>query len=114
MRLIKQTIRKIRTDENKRDEEYQKVIKIIEGAYIGGIKIDDKNIAFTSNSALPNGDNKLIIYKIESDSIIKERLHEKNSKDILNQCQHYVDKFSDLGFRTLFIAVKILSQEYEK
>ena len=62
-----------------------------------------------------NNTNIIKMYCKGADSIIKERLHEKNSKNILNQCQHYVDKFSDLGFRTLFIAMKILSQEeYDK
>ena len=51
----------------------------------------------------------------KADSIIEERLSKNNSKNILNQCKHYVNKFSVLGYRTLFIAMKILSQEeYDK
>ena len=60
-----------------------------------------------------NDDNNKIIklYCKGADSIIEERLSNKTPKNILNQCKYYVNKFSALGFRTLFIAMKILSQE---
>ena len=55
------------------------------------------------------------LYCKGADSIIEERLSDKTPKNILNQCKYYVNKFSALGFRTLFIAMKILSQEeYDK
>ena len=58
-------------------------------------------------------DNKNIIklYCKGADSIIEERLSHKTPKSILEQCKYYVNKFSALGFRTLFIAMKVLSQE---
>ena len=59
--------------------------------------------------------NIIKMYCKGADSIIEERLSKNNSKNILNQCKHYVNKFSVLGYRTLFIAMKILSQEeYDK
>ena len=56
--------------------------------------------------------NEMIkLYCKGADSIIEERLSKKTPKNILKQCKYYVNKFSALGFRTLFIAMKILSQE---
>ena len=59
-------------------------------------------------------DNENAVIKLYikgADSIIEERLSKNTPKNILNQCKYYVNKFSVLGFRTLFIAMKILSQE---
>ena len=51
------------------------------------------------------------LYIKGADSIIKERLSkESNKKEILNQCQKYVDKFSEQGYRTLFVGMKILTK----
>jgi len=50
----------------------------LKGAYMGGIKINDNVIAFTSNSILSNGENKIIFYdinkakKLEEAGIVKE------------------------------------------
>ena len=55
--------------------------------------------------------NIIKLYCKGADSIIEERLSKKTPKSILKQCKYYVNKFSALGFRTLFIAMKILSQE---
>ena len=61
----------------------------------------------------PNG--KIILYCKGADSIIEKRLSPNTNKAILAQCKHYVDKFSSQGLRTLFIAMKVLSQnEYSK
>ena len=61
----------------------------------------------------PNG--KIILYCKGADSIIEKRLSPNTNKTILTQCKHYVDKFSSQGLRTLFIAMKILSEnEYNK
>ena len=46
-----------------------------------------------------------------ADSIIKSRISPYNNKQILKQGQYYIDKFSKKGLRTLFISMKILSQE---
>ena len=58
------------------------------------------------------------VYVKGADSIIEERLSKKTPESILKQCKYYVNKFSAQGFRTLFIAMRILSQEeydeYEK
>ena len=37
-------------------------------------------------------------------------MSEKSNKEILVQCKYYVDKFSAQGLRTLFIAMKLLSE----
>ena len=55
--------------------------------------------------------NIIKLYIKGADSVIEERLSKKTPSNILNQCKYYVNKFSVLGFRTLFIAMKILSQE---
>ena len=68
-----------------------------------------------------NNDNEITnnniikLYCKGADSIIEKRLSKKTPGNFLSQCKHYVDKFSALGFRTLFIAMKVLSQEeYDK
>ena len=49
-----------------------------------------------------------------ADSIIEERLSKNTPESILKQSKYYVNKFSAQGFRTLFLAMKILSEkEYE-
>ena len=55
--------------------------------------------------------NKIKLFCKGADNIITERLSENNNKEILNKTQYYVDKYSALGFRTLFVAMKILSVE---
>ena len=63
-----------------------------------------------------NNNKKIIkLYCKGADSIIEERLSKNSPKTTLRQCKYYVNKFSALGFRTLFIAMKILSQqEYDE
>ena len=62
-----------------------------------------------------NNTNIIKMYCKGADNIIEERLSKNTPKNILNQCKYYVNKFSVLGYRTLFIAMKILSQgEYDK
>ena len=51
------------------------------------------------------------VYCKGADSIIEERLSKNTPESILRQCKYYVNKFSAQGFRTLFIAMKILSEE---
>ena len=55
-------------------------------------------------------DNKIILYCKGADSIIEQRLSKKSNQEILKQCKHYVDKFSAQGLRTLFIAMKVISE----
>jgi magnesium-transporting ATPase (P-type) len=55
--------------------------------------------------------NVIKLYCKGADSIIEERLSSRTPKNILKQCKYYVNKFSDLGYRTLFIAMRIISQE---
>ena len=55
-------------------------------------------------------EGKIILYCKGADSIIEKRLSEKSNKEILVQCKYYVDKFSAQGLRTLFIAMKLLSE----
>ena len=42
---------------------------ITDKTYRGGIKINDKTIALTSNDIMPNGENKLIYYNIKSKNV---------------------------------------------
>ena len=49
-----------------------KKIKSIPNAFRGGIKIDDNRIAFSSNSTLPKGNDKLIFYDIRYCKIVKQ------------------------------------------
>ena len=64
-----------------------------------------------------DGDESKSIIKLYckgADSIIEKRLSKKTPQNTLKQSKYYVNKFSDLGFRTLFIAMKVLSQkEYD-
>ena len=46
--------------------------KIAEDTYRGGIKINDKIVALTSNSIIPNGKDKLIFYNIKTKKISNE------------------------------------------
>ena len=65
-----------------------------------------------NDSGEKSGHKSIIkLYCKGADSIIEERLSKKTPQKILKQCKHYVNKFSALGFRTLFIAMKVLSQE---
>ena len=59
-------------------------------------------------------DNKIILYCKGADSIIEQRLSNNTNKEILQQCKYYVDKFSAQGLRTLFIAMKVLSENEYK
>ena len=69
-----------------------------------------------NTNSISNENNTIIkLYCKGADSIIEERLSNQTPPNILKQCKYYVNKFSALGFRTLFIAMKILSQdEYEQ
>lgn len=46
------------------------LINHIEGVYRGGIKINEDVFVFSSNSVLPNGEDKLIIYNIKENKCI--------------------------------------------
>ena len=59
-------------------------------------------------------EGKIILYAKGADSIIEQRLSKNSNKEILTQCKYYVDKFSAQGLRTLFIAMKILSESEYK
>ena len=56
-------------------------------------------------------EGKIILYCKGADSIIEQRLSSNTSKQILEQCKYFVDKFSAQGLRTLFIAMKVLSNK---
>ena len=55
--------------------------------------------------------NIIKLYIKGADSIIEERLSKEVKPGILKQCKYYVNKFSSLGYRTLLIGMKVLSQE---
>jgi phospholipid-transporting ATPase len=77
---------------------------------------DRKRETIIVKEKVEGNENESIIklYCKGADSIIEKRLSDKTPQNTLKQSKYYVNKFSDLGFRTLFIAMKILSeQEYE-
>ena len=54
------------------------------------------------------------LYIKGADSIIEQRLNNSTPIEILNKAKYYVNLFSDKGYRTLYIAMRILSKnEYE-
>ena len=56
-------------------------------------------------------EGKIIMYCKGADSIIEKRLSSKTNTQILKQSKYYVDKFSAQGLRTLFIAMKVMSNK---
>ena len=56
-------------------------------------------------------EGKIILYCKGADSIIEQRLSNKSNSQILKQSKYYVDKFSAQGLRTLFIAMKVMSNK---
>ena len=60
---------------------------------------------------IKNPQGQIILYCKGADSIIEQRLSNKTSKQILDQCKYFVDKFSAQGLRTLFIAMKVISNK---
>ena len=56
-------------------------------------------------------EGKIIMYCKGADSIIEQRLSHKTNHRILKQSKYYVDKFSAQGLRTLFIAMKVMSDK---
>ena len=58
--------------------------------------------------------NMIKLYIKGADSIIEERLSQNTNKDILEKCKENVNYFSSLGYRTLLVGMKIISQmEYD-
>ena len=58
--------------------------------------------------------NMIKLYIKGADTIIEERLSKNTNKDILEKCRENVNYFSSLGYRTLLVGMKILSQkEYD-
>lgn len=56
----------------KNNSRLKPTVKILEESITGGIKINGKTAAFISNNIIHNGENKLIIYDIESMKIVKK------------------------------------------
>ena len=76
-------------------------------------------LSFTSDrkreSVIVKYKNLIRMYIKGADSVIEERLHKNSNNEILNKCKYFVDYFSSQGFRTLFVGMKLLSeQEYEQ
>ena len=75
-------------------------------------------IAFSSDrkreSVIVKDNNMIKLYIKGADSIIEERLTQETNKDILEKCKENVNYFSSLGYRTLLVGMKIISQnEYD-
>ena len=58
-----------------------------------------------------NPEGKIILYCKGADSIIEQRLSKNSNSQILSQSKYYVDKFSAQGLRTLFVAMKVISNK---
>ena len=58
-----------------------------------------------------NPEGKIILYCKGADSIIEQRLSKNSNSQILTQSKYYVDKFSAQGLRTLFVAMKVISNK---
>ena len=59
--------------------------------------------------------NYIKLYCKGADSVIETLLSKDTRPEILNQCKNYVNKFSAQGFRTLFVAMKVLTEdEYQR
>ena len=58
-----------------------------------------------------NPEGKIILYCKGADSIIEQRLSKNSNSQILTQSKYYVDKFSAQGLRTLFVAIKVISNK---
>ena len=55
------------------------------------------------------------LYCKGADSVIETLLSKNTRPEILAQCKNYVNKFSAQGFRTLFVAMKVLTEdEYQR
>ena len=63
---------------------FNKLVNEIKGTYRGGIKINDNIIAFTSNSILPYGEDKLVFYDIKLMKIFKEIKCSKNNNSTIS------------------------------
>ena len=48
---------------------------------------------------------------LKIESIIEERLSKNTNKNILEKCKESVNYFSSLGYRTLLVGMKIISQK---
>ena len=51
------------------NKEKKSEFKITEKTYYGGIKIDDKIVAITSNDIIPDGENKLLLFNTDNKKI---------------------------------------------
>ena len=71
-------------------------------------------LAFTSDrkreSVIIKYNDIIRMYIKGADSVIEERLHKNSNKEILIKNKYFVDYFSSQGFRTLFVGMKILSE----
>ena len=65
-------------------------------------------------SVIVKGNNMIVLYIKGADTIIEERLSKNTNINILEKCRENVNYFSSLGYRTLLVGMKILSQkEYD-
>ena len=65
-------------------------------------------------SVIVKDNNMIKLYIKGADTIIEERLSKNTNKNILEKCRENVNYFSSMGYRTLLVGMKILSQnEYD-
>ena len=65
-------------------------------------------------SVIVKGNNMIVLYIKGADTIIEERLSKNTNINILEKCRENVNYFSSLGYRTLLVGMKIISQrEYD-
>ena len=91
---------------NKKNNEDNKKIKDFELLNIISFSSDRKR-----ESVIVKENNIIKLYIKGADTIIEQRLSKKTNKDILSKCKNSVNYFSSLGYRTLLIGMKILSQK---
>ena len=74
-----------------------------------------KNIEFSSErkreSVIVREGNVIKLYIKGADSIIEERLGKSTPQGVLDKAKYFVNLFSAQGYRTLYIGMRILSQE---
>ena len=100
----KTSIRRIQFGENERNFKDFEKLQLFE---------------FTSDrkreSIIVKEDNCVKMYIKGADNVIEKRLSTNNPSIFLNQAKKFVNHFSSMGYRTLFVGMKVFTnEEYEK
>ena len=128
-RSVSSKFRRIKTLAYKKKEESFKKFKseVIDETFDRNEELNNREvkdfellntIPFSSDrkreSVIVKENNMIKLYIKGADTIIEERLSKKTDRNILEKCKECVNFFSSMGYRTLLVGMKILSQhEYE-